>query len=134
VGLILDTSELIAVERQGGTIRDVLLHFDFAERLSLTAMSLAELKHGVRRADSPQRAAIRQRFLDDAICALIIIPIGPTIAMRAGDLEAELELRGEKLATADLLIAATALVANLPLATHNVRHFDRVRDLQLVTR
>jgi len=53
--------------------------------------------------------------------------------MRAGELEAELELRGEKLPINDLLIAATAMQYGHSIITRNVDHFQRIRGLQVLT-
>jgi predicted nucleic acid-binding protein len=133
MGLILDTSELILAERRKQTVGDLLNQFAQADELVISVVTLAELQHGVRRADNPARAAYRKAFLTDVLAAFVVVQVTPAIAIRAGDLEAELELRGEGLPLPDLLIAATALEADLPLATHNVRHFIRVPGLRLHT-
>ena len=44
----------------------------------------------------------------------------------------ELGLRGERIGTADSIIAATALNYSLPVVTNNKKHFKRVPGLQVV--
>ena len=46
-------------------------------------------------------------------------------------LKAKLELSGKRLADLDLQIASIALSRDLPLITHNTRHFTRIPSLQL---
>ena len=55
-------------------------------------------------------------------------PVDESIARRAGELGRAWR-RSHLFATADLIIAATADLAGLPLATSNVRHFPMFRDL-----
>ena len=47
------------------------------------------------------------------------------------DVKLALEKKGEVIEDFDLLIAATALSLNYTLVTNNVRHFERVKGLQL---
>jgi len=134
VGVIFDTSELIFAERAGGNVRDALAIVREQERPFLSVISLAEFKHGVRRADTTQRAAKRQRFLDDVIASFVVLPITANIALRAGELDAELKIRGDMLEMADVFIAATALEYDFPIATQNRRHFERIDGLRIYTR
>ena len=59
-----------------------------------------------------------------------ILPIGNSLDTY-GRLRAELEAKGTVLDSFDLLIASTAIDANLTLVTHNTRHFERIPDLKL---
>jgi tRNA(fMet)-specific endonuclease VapC len=52
-------------------------------------------------------------------------------ARRCGHLKVELEEQGEPLDDLDLQIASIALVYDLPLATNNIKHFKRVKDLRI---
>ena len=53
-----------------------------------------------------------------------VLPVSLEIARRAGELRGELQQRGNVRDQADMLIAATAQVQNLALATRNIRHFE----------
>jgi predicted nucleic acid-binding protein len=59
---------------------------------------------------------------------MIELPIDGAIAELAG-----LTRRSTGIPTPDALIAATALLHDLPLMTRNRRHFERVERLQVVT-
>lgn len=49
--------------------------------------------------------------------------------MRAGDLLAALERRGQPIGLEDVLIGATALAGSLTVVTRNLRHFARIPGL-----
>ena len=58
-----------------------------------------------------------------------ILPVGEAVALRAGEMLAALESRGERIGVEDLLIASTALTHGLAVATRNVKHLARVDGL-----
>jgi tRNA(fMet)-specific endonuclease VapC len=49
-------------------------------------------------------------------------------AFLAGRIEADLEKHGTPIDAPDVMIAAIAIVARLPIVTANVAHFDAVRN------
>jgi len=132
MGLILDTSEFIFAERTRLTVDDLLARFDEADSIAISVITLAELQHGVRRAATPQQMTRRERFIADVVASVTAIPVSIEIALRAGDLDAELELNGESLQLNDLIIATTALIFDSAVVTSNVRHFSRIPGLQLI--
>jgi len=62
-----------------------------------------------------------------------VIEIGENIAWTASRLGRELRTAGRHIGDNDIWIAATALAFSLPLVSRNVRHFDRVAGLQIVS-
>jgi tRNA(fMet)-specific endonuclease VapC len=133
VEVIFDTSEFVLAERSRTKVENLLLQVPETDDVYVSVITLAELKHGVRRADTPERAFKRQRFLDEVMSTFIILPVTSEIALRAGELDAELELQGAALDIADVIIAATALEHKLSMMTHNTRHFERIPGLRLLT-
>ena len=98
------------------------------EPLAITAISVAELTHG---ASKSARAEENIARLDILLATLIILPFDEAAARRFGALKAVLEQSGNRLADLDLQIASIALANDLPLITHNTRHFTRIPGLQL---
>ena len=98
------------------------------EPLAITAISVAELTHG---ASKSARAEENLARLDILLATLIILPFDEAAARRFGALKAVLEQAGNRLADFDLQIASIALANDLPLITHNTRHFTRIPGLQL---
>lgn len=75
-------------------------------------------------------------FLDrrDEILRLLrsrTLPFDLASAMSAGAIYSLLSSSGQKIGMADCLIAGTCVRHNLPLASRNTRHFERVDGLKL---
>jgi len=135
MGLILDSSVLIAAERQGRNARQVLTaireHIGETE-VGISVVTLIELAHGAARADTPQRRLKRQKFIEELISAMPVYPVTVAIALRAGQLDGENQARGLKFALPDLLIGVTALEIGYSIGTSNVRHFGDVPGLSVL--
>ncbi|MDP3724059.1 MAG: type II toxin-antitoxin system VapC family toxin, partial [bacterium] len=61
-----------------------------------------------------------------------LLPVDNAIVKKFVPLKLFLEKKGQKISDFDLLIASTALVYDLTLATRNKRHFSRIPRLQLL--
>ncbi len=94
-----------------------------------SAVSIGELFKGAYRSQANERHLnnIRDRVLP----AVTVLPFDTEVAQVFGEISARLERIGQRLADADLQIAATALHHGLVLVTGNIRHFERVPDLKL---
>ncbi|MDP9038915.1 MAG: PIN domain-containing protein [Acidobacteriota bacterium] len=135
MGLILDTGVIVRAERQGLSMTDALpLWGKMFERVTLgiSVVSLAELAHGIPRADSEPRRTERIAFIAALRREIPLYAIDEEIAMRAGMIDGELRDVGITMGLADALIAATGLVRGDGIATFNVRHFRVVPGLDVV--
>jgi len=86
LGLILDSSVLIAAERKGRNARQALAEIAVrgaGEDVAVSVVTLIELAHGVVRANTAERKAMRRQFLDELIIALPVHPVTASIALRA---------------------------------------------------
>jgi len=133
MGLIFDTSEFIWAERRGKKVTELLRNIADTESVGISAITVAELQHGVRRAATALQRNARAQFLESVEEAFPVYPVSAEIAKLLGNLDAELEMRGEKLDLADLIIAATALVLDYSVVTRNAKHFSRVQNLHIVS-
>jgi len=137
VGLILDTGLLIEAGRLGITVRQAIESWSertAARELGLSGISLAELGHGIARADGQQRRASRMRFVAALREVFPVYPVDEQIALRAGMIDGELRGSGFDIGMGmmDALIAATALERGDGVATRNMRHFRLVPELEVV--
>ena len=135
MGLILDSSVLIAAERKGSNARRTLSEIAqraAGEDVALSVVTLIELAHGAARADTPERKAIRRQFLHELTIALPVHPVTVPVALRAGQIDGENAAKGVRLALSDLLIGVTALELGYRVATSNLRHFQMVPALEIV--
>ena len=112
MGLILDSSILIAAERKGKNARNALAEIALqaaGEDVAVSVVTLMELAHGIARANTPERKATRQQFLNELIAAVPVHPVSTSVALRAGRIDGENAAQGVRLALSDLLIGVTAL-------------------------
>ena len=136
MGLILDSSVLIAAERKGSNARQVLSEIAgraAGEDVALSVVTLIELAHGAARADTAERKTMRRQFLQELTTALPVHPVTVPIALRAGQIDGESTAKGVRIALSDLLIGVTALELGYRVATANVRHFQMIPGLEIVS-
>ena len=70
-----------------------------------------------------------ERLAREVLSLVTVLPVSTSVAIRAGDLLADLERRGAGIGVEDVLIAATALTHGLTVVTRNIRHLARVSGL-----
>ena len=75
MGLILDSSVLVAAERQGQNARQTLASIagKIADtEIGLSVVTLIELAHRAAHADTPERKARRRKFIEELLTAMPI--------------------------------------------------------------
>ena len=71
-------------------------------------------------------------FWNTVLQAIMVIPLDEISVDTAFTINSALKKKRKQIDLADLFIAATAVAHNLPLATLNKKHFDRIVTLQLI--
>ncbi len=131
MGLILDTSAIVAWERALATAQPITI--DPAEELVLPAIVWAEALTGVRLANSAQRAAQRLARLEAIRTSTGVEPFTPVIAEHYADIFAELSGQGTLIPQNDIAVAATARHLNFGVLVgpNDEAHFRRVVGLEV---
>lgn len=122
--VLIDTSAIIGRERRGVSLRE----FD---EWCVSAITVGELALGVAMTTDPDERAIRRHTLVNVEDDFSVRDVDDRVAHRYGDLVASARREGRRIATADALIAATALVDDIPLVTQDV-DFLSVRGLEVI--
>jgi len=134
MGLILDSSLIIASERRGQRVWDILERVQDLQgetENAISAVTVLELTHGIYRAKSETDARRRQAFVEELCQAVPVEPVTLEIAQLAGRIEGEGAAKGIVIALPDLLIGATALHLGYSVATLNVRDFRKIPGLSV---
>jgi tRNA(fMet)-specific endonuclease VapC len=135
VGIILDSSVIIAAERRGHTVRQILeqVHASQGEtEIGLSVVTIAELIHGAYRAKTQAQQERRIEFIERLCRDVPIHPVTLDIARLVGRIEGQQEAKGVQFAFEDLVIGVTALHLGYAVMTLNARHFQRIPDLSVV--
>jgi tRNA(fMet)-specific endonuclease VapC len=135
MGLILDSSLVIAAERRGDTVEQLVARIMGAtgdQDAALSAIGLTELVHGIFRAQTPEIRRRREIFINELLTDLTVYPYTKETALLAGKIDGDQQSRGVVIPFGDLLIGATALVLGFQVATSNMRDFRRIPGLSVV--
>jgi tRNA(fMet)-specific endonuclease VapC len=98
--------------------------------IALPVIALFEMRYGFGKSD---RRDISERLLERFLgLGVDVLPFETQDAAHAGDIRANLEVRGTPIGPYDILIAAQARCRNAALVTLNQREFDRVPGLIVV--
>lgn len=121
---LIDTSVVIDLDR--------IVEADLPMELAVSAITMAELAAGPHATGEPAERARRQDRLQRAEATFDPLPVDADVARAYGRVYAAVTASGRKARgrrTVDLLIAATALAASLPLYTRNPDDFAGLSDL-----
>ena len=135
MGLILDSSVVIAAERRGENVAQMLKQIVAAtsdQRAVISSVGLTELVHGIYRAQTAEARSRRDSFIRELLNDVEVYPYTKETALLAGKIDGEERSRGVTIPFGDLLIGATALEVGYSLLTVNVRHFRLVPGLTVV--
>lgn len=130
MGVVLDTSVLIEAERQKFKI-DRFTKNREDEIFGLSVITVAELLHGVHRADSTKRRLKRSAYVEKVIELFPVYGFEISIARIYAELWSDLSKKGIQIGAHDLIIGSTALSLGFSVATYNVRHFVRIEGLKI---
>lgn len=94
-----------------------------------SCICVMELRYGSRRRSDHD--SFWKRLESEVLSRIEVIDVTADIALLAGDIAAMLSLKGIGVSAEDLLIAATAMSAEMTLITANVRHFEKIPGLKI---
>lgn len=120
---MLDTNICIyAIKHKPDTvIRNFLSHDP--EELCISAVTYAELMHGVEKSMAVERNRIAMSLF---LSPITILQFDEQAAEEYGRIKAELEKKGTPIGPMDTLIASHAMSRGLIIVTNNTREFNRV--------
>jgi tRNA(fMet)-specific endonuclease VapC len=104
------------------------LHSKIVDGVTISAITLAELMHGVEASAYPEKNALA---LNQFLSIVDILPFDDEAASEYGKICATLRRQGTPIGAMDMLIAAHAKAKGLIVVTNNIREFKRVEGLGL---
>lgn len=120
---MLDTNICIyAIKHKPDTVIRKFLSHD-PEELCISAITYAELRHGVEKSMAVERNRIAMSLF---LSPITILQFDERAAEEYGRIKAELEKKGTPIGPMDTLIASHAKSRGLIIVTNNTREFNRV--------
>ncbi len=135
LGVVLDSSVLIGAERAKLKTPEVIrtIRSSIGDlNIVINALTVAELGHGIYRAQNPERSQQRRRFLDEPKSQIPIHTVTDATAEIIARIGGEQAAKGINLPLGDLIIGACALELGYAIGTGNVRHFSRIPGLHII--
>ena len=123
---LLDTNILSYWMRGNEAVLERLKRRSPAE-LSMSAITLAEILYGIEK--SPHRKQERRSKIDQIRGLLAIYVFDQAAAGEYAIVRAQLERQGMSISERDVQIASIALANDLTVITHNIKEFERVKNL-----
>ena len=125
---LLDTDFCIDWLRRKDYARKALAQM-LPSEVALSAITVGELLMGAYCAELPDRQAEKvQSFLKP----LQVLPYGSLEAANYARISADLRRQGQLIGVSDAMIAATAASHLSTVVTRNLKHFERVKNLEVV--
>lgn len=122
---LVDTFVLISYYRKTDKANSVWIKLvRQGHRFSISAVTKYEIYSGATQS--------QLEFWNKVLQAIEVLPFNEACVDTAVDVNAVLKRKRKQIGIADLFIAATALTHNLPIATINKDHFDRIDGLEII--
>jgi predicted nucleic acid-binding protein len=129
MGVMLDTSVLIAAERERLDLEALLWSLEPQTSVAISIITAAELLHGVERANTAERKRRRSEYVEWLLRKFRVIDLTLDDAREYSRLWAALQSSGVTIGSHDLLLGATALRLRYRVGTLNINHFARIPNL-----
>lgn len=104
------------------------------EPFGVSVVTVAELLHGVERADTEVRRLKRQAFVEKVLESFPVFPFDVSVARIYARIWASLAKKGLTVRAHDLIIAATAISLDYSVITSNRRDFVKIEGLRIEAR
>jgi tRNA(fMet)-specific endonuclease VapC len=99
----------------------------------MSSLTVAEIGHGIYRANTPELRERRRAFLDELKATVPVHPVTGATAEIIARVGGEQAAKGLHIPLADLIIGACALELGYGLGTGNARDFRRIPALKLIS-
>lgn len=130
MGVLFDTRILIDLER-GSIDLDQLIRHRENEPFGTSVITVAELLHGVHRADTEKRQLARAAYVEKIIESFPVYPLDLGAARIYARVWATLAKKGITIGAHDLIIGSTAISLGFSVITSDLRDYSKIKGLKV---
>ena len=128
---VLDTTAFSAVMRRDEGLLTLLKGYRPADIVTVPPV-VAEIQFGIKRLDGSSKKCLLLKSERDRLLAVIdVLPWRPESSKKYGEIKADLERNGKIIDDFDIAIAAIAMSHQCGVLTANLKHFERIKDIDL---
>jgi tRNA(fMet)-specific endonuclease VapC len=124
----IDSDFAIAILKGDEKAGSLLRELESDGEICITSMSVFELTY-ITKAVSKKK----ERSLLNLIDTFRVLPLDKNSALQASKIGKKLARDGKMVHPMDLMIGATALGNKMTLVTRNVKHFSRIKGLEIIS-
>lgn len=125
---LLDTNIITAfLKGNAAVVERVAQYINVHERLTISIISYYEILRGLKALGSKKKLQAFGKFVN----ACEVEELGISVMDKAAEIYVKLKNEGKLVEDADILIAATAMKMGFAVVTDNVKHFNRIKDLEV---
>ena len=125
---VLDTDICIELLRNNPSVINKIKSLPEGTEFYTTFINVAELFYGTYCSKEPEQ---RMKEVEEFLSDIEILGIDLKTANTYGRLKCELKRKGQLIADNDLFIASIILAKEAILVTHNVSHYQRIKELKI---
>jgi toxin FitB len=125
VNYLVDANVLSEPTRPEPSSRVVEWLRDNERDLAVNPIILGEVRFGIHLLSAGKRRRRLERWFEQGVATLVCLPWDAATGLRWAELLADLRRAGAAISVKDSMIAATALVHRLTVATRKLRDFKR---------
>lgn len=124
----LDTNIITAfLKNDSRVVERVSDYLEFFDKLTINIISYYEILRGLKDLGNEEKLCRFDNFIQENE----LVFITKDTIKKAAEIYAYLKKEGNLIEDADILMASTAIVEDLVLITNNIKHFKRVKDLEI---
>ncbi|MEA2038380.1 MAG: type II toxin-antitoxin system VapC family toxin [Thermodesulfobacteriota bacterium] len=124
----LDTNIITAfLKNDSRVVERVSDYLEFFDKLTINIISYYEILRGLKDLGNEEKLCRFDSFIQENE----LVFITKDTIKKAAEIYAYLKKEGNLIEDADILMASTAIAEDLVLITNNIKHFKRVKDLEI---
>ncbi len=123
-GMVVDSGVFIEHLRSKDKTKTILYSITGISQLYVSAVTLYELYMGAPTKEKKNDIQLITKNIS-------VIPFSDIVALKASEIYHELRKTNQMIEFRDIFIGATCIVYNIPLKTTNVKHFNRIKGIEL---
>ncbi len=125
-GIVVDTDIIIDYLKKRQPGAELLKKAYLKHRIHITSITVYELLYGVQRSG-------KTGLIDRLLRFVTVVPLDEVAAGKAAAIHYSLRSKGMDIGVKDSFIAGICEAHNMPLLTRNVKHFNRIPGLKLLS-